>query len=365
MLRALSDHGPLSRSDLAREAGVTRATMGTIVQTLIDSGLLEEHEAVGSGAIGKPARPVWFAPNAGLAVAASVNANAAEACLVDAAGTMRSRHTAKITERDAAESVADALSEVVAAATDGAAPVGVGVAVPGVCDMVNGEVVGSGQVPGARGRLISERLTKQTGLNVFIDNDSRAQALAERWFGSGRGLNTFAAVQTGDGLGVGLVLDGAIVRSRRGFAGEVGHTAVVIDGDACNCGLRGCWETIAALSWLRREAKVARLEGASVMTCLRLSALAADNPVAEALLDRYAENLSIGLANLNQVLSLEVFIVHGDVLGGGEDFRARLERHARDRSLTRLSVINSALGADATLLGASALVLSETFRLVG
>lgn len=338
--------------------------MGSIVQGLIDSGLLEEHEAVGSGGLGKPARPVWFAPGAGLVVAASMSSGGVEACLVDAVGTVRNREEVKFADRNDADVVARAIAEAVAAASIGAEPVGIGVAVPGLCDTSNGEVIGSGQVPGARGRLIGERLAAQSKLPVFVDNDSRAQALAERWFGLGRGLETFASVQTGDGLGVGLVLGGAIVRSRRGSAGEVGHTAVVIDGDVCNCGLRGCWETIATLPWLQREAKAAGLTGAEVMTCARLTSMAAEVPAAAALLDRYAQNLSIGFANLNQVLSLEMFIVHGDALGGGDGFRARLEHHARTRSLTRLSVLRSELGADATLLGASALVLSEIFRLV-
>lgn len=370
VLRALTDHGPLSRSDLARAAGVTRATMGSIVQSLIDSGLLEEHEAVGSGAIGKPARPVWFAPGAGLAVSAAVHRQGVDASLIDAVGTVHGRTSVPIDNREDPTIVADA---AVAAVTSliggrdapGVKPVGIGVAIPGVVDTKEGEVLGSGQVPGAAGRLIHQSLTDATGLAVYIDNDSRAQALAERWFGSGRGLETFASVQTGDGLGVGLVLDGVVVRSRRGSAGEVGHTCVVQDGEKCSCGLRGCWETIATLPWLRREAKAAGLAGATAMTCQRLASLAHESHAAADLLDRYAQNLSIGFANLNQVLSLEIFIVHGDVLGGGEAFRAQLEKHARERSLTRLSIKSSELGADATVLGASALVLSETFRLVG
>lgn len=344
--------------------------MGSIVQSLIDSGLLEEHEAVGSGAIGKPARPVWFAPGAGLAVSAAVTRQAVDASLIDAVGTVHGRISVPIENREDPTIVADA---AVAAVTSliggrdatGVRPVGIGVAVPGVVDTKEGEVLGSGQVPGAAGRLIHQALSEATGLPVYIDNDSRAQALAERWFGAGRGLETFASVQTGDGLGVGLVLDGVVVRSRRGSAGEVGHTCVVQDGEKCSCGLRGCWETIATLPWLRREAKAAGLTGATAMTCERLAALAHESHAAADLLDRYAQNLSIGFANLNQVLSLEIFIVHGDVLGGGEAFRAQLEKHARERSLTRLRIKASELAADATVLGASALVLSETFRLVG
>jgi predicted NBD/HSP70 family sugar kinase len=364
VLRALADHGPLSRSDLARAAGVTRATMGTIVQGLIDSGLLEEHAAVLDGAIGKPARPVWFATDAGLAVAASITVDGVSACLVDAVGDVRSHATVPIKDPESERGVADAVAKAVKQVRAEGEPVGVGVAVPGVCDTQRGEVLGSGQIPGARGRRIFDTLTETTGLPVFVDNDSRAQALAERWFGAGRGRDTFASLQTGNGLGVGLVLDGVIVRSRNGTAGEVGHTCVVIDGDRCTCGLRGCWETIATVPWLRRAARVDRLPGAHAMTCQRLTVLAEDNKEAAALLDQYAAHLSIGIANLNQILSLETFIVHGDVVGGGEAFRARLERHARDRSLTRVSIVYSEL-EDATLLGAGAVVLSETFRLVG
>ncbi|MEY2427013.1 MAG: hypothetical protein QOI61_2585 [Actinomycetota bacterium] len=364
VLRALTDQGPQSRSDLARSAGVTRATMGTIVQGLIDSGMLEEHDAVNRGAIGKPARPVWFAPGAGLAVAASITAAGVEACLIDASGTVRERHHVALQDRNDEDAVADDVATAVQRARRQDQPVGVGVAVPGVCDMQRGDVLGSGQVPGARGRTIYDTLTSRVGLPVFIDNDSRVQALAERWFGLGRGLGTFASLQTGDGLGVGLVLDGVIVRSRQGSAGEVGHTCVVPDGERCTCGLRGCWETIANVPWLRREAAAAGLDGADAMTCELLTALAETSEAADELLNRYATNLSIGIANLNQVLSLETFILHGDVVGGGEAFRHRLERYARERSLMRLLLKYTNLGADATLLGASALVLSETFRLV-
>ena len=365
VLRALSDRGPLSRADLAKAAGVTRATMGTIVQSLIDSGILEEHAPMNLGAIGKPARPVWFAPGAGLAIAASVTVDGVEACLVDASGTVRERHREELKSRESSTVVARAVADAVSRAKGKtAAPVGVGVAVPATVDTAHGEVLGSGQIPGAQGRVIVERVNARTSLPVHIDNDSRTHALAEKWFGGGRGLETYAAMQTGEGLGAGIVLGGEIVRSRSGVAGEVGHTAVVLDGERCTCGLSGCWETIASLPWLRRAAKALGLPGARAMTCARLVALAAESAEADTLVDTYASHLAIGIANLNQTLSLEVFIMHGDVLGGGEAFRTRLERHARRRSLSRLSIVNSTLGDEVALLGAGALVLAETFRMV-
>ena len=81
VLRALSSHGPLSRSDLARLAGVTRATIGSIVQGLLDDGVLAEGDPVEDGSVGKPARPLWFAAGAGAAGLAAATEAAVETTL--------------------------------------------------------------------------------------------------------------------------------------------------------------------------------------------------------------------------------------------------------------------------------------------
>ena len=86
VLQAFCDHGPLSRADLARLAGVPRATIGTIVQNLLDAGLVEELEPDRDGKVGKPGRPLWFAPRAGLSVAVGFGPDRVRAALVNARG---------------------------------------------------------------------------------------------------------------------------------------------------------------------------------------------------------------------------------------------------------------------------------------
>ena len=122
-------------------------------------------------------------------------------------------------------------------------------------DPSSGAIFGSVQVPGAVGTHLAAVVAEMTGLDTWIENDTRGLAVAEHWLGRGRYIDTFAAVQTGDGLGAGLLLDGVIHRGRNGAAGEIGHTAVVIGGVRCACGKRGCWETVATLRWLRRTAR--------------------------------------------------------------------------------------------------------------
>jgi predicted NBD/HSP70 family sugar kinase len=365
VLQAFCDHGPLARADLARLARVPRATIGVIVQGLVDDGLLEELEPDRGGKVGKPGRPLWFGRLAALSVAVGFSDSQVRAALVSARGERLLETQVPLTTGTAtAAQLGRAVEQAVRAVLPEAGTVlGVGVVVPGVCDTVAGVVIGSGQLPGAVGDGLSHALSGRLGLDVLVDNDARAQALGEKWFGDARGLSSFASVQTGTGLGVGLVLKGTLYRGEDGCTGELGHTQVVPDGEPCRCGLSGCWETVATLTWLRREAEDLGLKGASRATTASLM----KDPAADELLARYADHLALGLANLVNLMGIRRLVLHGDVVGGGEAMRLRIEDATRARVLgylrEDLQVMLSGLDHDAALLGAAGLVLSENFKL--
>jgi len=367
VVQAFCDHGPLSRAELARLAGVPRATIGVIVQGLLDDGLLEELAPDRDGKVGKPGRPLWFGRHAALSVAVGFDDHRVRAALVSARGERLAETevplaTAKATSAGLLSAVEKAVRAVLPANRE---VLGVGVIVPGVCDTLAGEVVGSGQLPGSVGAGLSTALARRLGLTVLIDNDARAQALGEKWFGDARGIATFASVQTGTGLGVGMVLAGQLYRGDDGRTGELGHTRVVPDGVPCRCGLSGCWETIATLPWLRDQARALGIPKAGRTTTATLTD--DGSPAAQGLLQSYADNLAVGLANLVNLLGTRRIVLHGDVVGGGEAMRGRIEAATRARVLGYLrddvQVMLSPLDADAGLLGAAGLVLSETFRL--
>lgn len=371
IVQAFCDHGPLSRADLARLAGVPRATIGAIIASLLDDGLLDELEPDHSGRVGKPARPLWFGRDAGRSAAVVFDTDGVRAALVNARGDRlaESRVDIAVGEASAArlvKSVTRAVEEVLPRRGRDRL-LGVGLAVPGVCDTAAGVVVASGQIPGAEGDGLTSAVSDAVGLPVLVDNDARVQALGEKWFGDGRGVPTFASVQTGVGLGVGLVLGGHLYRGDDGRTGELGHIGVVPAGELCRCGLHGCWETIATLGWLRREAQALGLPGAARLDAATLVTLADADDGARRLLTAYADNLAIGLSALVNLLGARHLLLHGDVVTGGEPLRAEIEAATRQRSLGYLSddvtVRLSALDADAGLLGAAGLVLSETFTL--
>lgn len=372
VLQALYDTGPLSRAELARLTGVSRATIGGITGQMIEQGLLAEGATRPSSAAGgKPSRPLWFAEHAPPILGAHLLPGTVEAALISAGGTLFAR-TKRDFEAEAPDGAA-ALEALIATLTElresaHAAPMGIGVAVGGMVDTATGIIVRIALAPELDGLPIGERLTEELGLPSWIDVHPRVQALGDRWFGQGRGRSSFASLYTGEALGVGLVIGGSVHRGVGGAGGEVGHSTVRLGGERCHCGRRGCWETIATHTWLRARALEAGLPGAATITAGPLARLAArDHPHANELLDNYAHNLAIGMANLHQTFAPGLFILHGDATAAGEPLRSRIEHHLRanipEHPAGPPQVAFTNLDDHATLLGAAGLVLSQTLHI--
>jgi predicted NBD/HSP70 family sugar kinase len=373
LVQILYDMGPLSRAELARITGVSRAVIGTFVQSMIDTGLLAEGEPRSSGAAGgKPSRPLWFASDAPPIAAANLLPGSAEAALISAGGTVlvTSRHTFPTGAPDgtlATQALITALEELLG--YHGRQPIGVGIAVNGMVDTDTGAIVRMALAPSLDGLAVGPIVSKALGLPVWIDHYPRVQAFGDRWFGQGRGHSNFASIYAGETLGLGIVIGGVVHRGPAGSGGEIGHTTVQVGGQLCRCGRTGCWETIASHRWLRAEAMRLGLPGASSITAGPLSRLAArGQPHAAELLDLYARNLSIGLVNLHQTMAPGLIILHGDTVAGGEALRSRIEAHVRSTILHHPAgppqIAFTTLDDHAPLVGAAGLVLSYSLQTI-
>jgi predicted NBD/HSP70 family sugar kinase len=243
---------------------------------------------------------------------------------------------------------------------------GVGVAVGGIVDTRTGDIVRVDLLPGLNGLNIGPVLAEDLGVPTHVDNDARAQALGDLLFGLGRGYATFSSLYVGEGIGAGFILDGTLHRGPGGAGGESGHMTVDRDGPACTCGRTGCWEALAATRWLRAEAAARGLPGARGITVARLSRRAAEEPDCARLLSDYAANVALGVANLQQLLGVGRFIVHGDPVQGGNALRTEIEEEVRARTLAHPASPVDVVFADpddhATLRGAAAVVLSRALH---
>ncbi|MGP4052105.1 ROK family protein [Streptomyces sp. 2A115] len=246
-------HGPLTRSDMAGRAGLSAAAVTKAVRPLIEAGyLVEDVDDVGDEArssLGRPANPVRVDGGRALFIGVKVTGDEIIAVLTDLCCRIRVARHLPLVARDpktVLASISALVQELLAEADGfGVQVQGLGVAVSGDVDRAAGAVRLSPFLEW-RDLPLAELVGMTTGLPVTVDNDVRALAVAEQWFGAGVGLSDFAVVTVGAGIGCGLVVHGKVVSGAHGVAGEIGHVVIDPTGPPCHCGNRGCAEAIAA-----------------------------------------------------------------------------------------------------------------------
>jgi glucokinase len=217
-----------------------------------------------------------------------------------------------------------------------------------------------------RGFPLRDRIAAaMPGVPVRLAGDGICMALAEHWRGAGRGANFLLGMVVSTGVGGGLVLDGVPYHGRTGNAGHVGHVVVEPDGQLCPCGGRGCVETVASGPWMTRWALAngwAAPPGADAVTLAE--AADAGDPVARQAFHRGATALAAMIASVGAVCDLDLVVIGGGVANSGrtlfDPLRTALANYAGLSFIRGLRVVPAALGGDAGLIGAAALVSSVT-----
>ena len=363
VLNCLVEHGPLSRAQLARLVRVPRGSVAPIVAGLLSSGaLVEQSPRIDPSQMGKPPIPLWFGPRIGYSVAVQIQADLATCALVDQQGViLDSCHadlTATMSQREVEDTVIELAKQLLRRGKWSIS--GVGLVWPAVLDPAGAVVVGCTPLPQLVGSNLVVKLSKALNLTVLPEDDARALAIGQRWFGEAKRAQTFTALQISTGIGAGIVIDGELLQIDGHFP-EVGHMIVDLNGELCQCGQRGCWESIASVTWLRRQAEHIGLPGASQVTPGSLLALG--TPPAMTLLAQYAKNIAVGIANLAICLGTQRFLLHGEVVSGGDRLatmvREQVSANANLPGVAHLTLDFSNLNQRAGLLGAAALPLAN------
>jgi predicted NBD/HSP70 family sugar kinase len=240
ILAALGQAGPLSRTDLARRLDLSPATVTQVTRRLMADGMVEELERVPSRG-GRPAQLLGIVGDAGRAIGVKIAPDHAVAVDVRLDGELLEER--EIPLDTAAPHCLDTVAALLSALTSrGPRLLGVGIGVPGVVDSPDSGVVEAPTL-GWTGRAVGAYLRALLELPVLVDNDVNTLAVAERLYGRGRQYRDFLVVTIGRGVGLAIVMDGALQRGSSGGAGEFGHLPVA-DGPRCACGNLGCLEAV-------------------------------------------------------------------------------------------------------------------------
>ena len=252
VLNLIREHQPISRAELARRMNVRRAALTLIVRELLDSSEVIE---TGTAVAARGRRPTLLRirTSGRLAIAVDVRPTQTSLVLADFGGTVLERDVFPTPARpeDLARELGVRIKKLLATdtTTTGATCHGIGVVVPGMVDRRGGRVLYAPRL-GWRDVDLRDALATHVGVPVFVESAPIACALARLWTvtSDSRAVNNFAYVSVSDGVGVGIVVSGEVIRGEAHTAGEFGHVSLDPHGPLCACGRRGCWEAYACNS---------------------------------------------------------------------------------------------------------------------
>lgn len=366
MLRALNERtlldlirelGPVSRAQLARDSGLSKPTVSQALHTLVRARLVRE-AGRSSGGKGPSAVLYELNPQAGRVVGIDVGRAFVRAAVADLAGEVIARRDEPARVRSA-----DALIHQIAELAHGlAAEAGVRwrqvtfavIGSPGVFQPARGQVALAHNLPGWGRQGLVEALQRELGTNVGFENDVNLAALGERWKGLGKGVPDFVYLHVGTGVGMGVVVDGRLYRGASGAAGEVGYLplAAADPHDPANR-RRGALERALGAAGVVATARAMGMR--QVRTPKRVFGEARrGDPVARRVVEVVAERIALAVAAVVPVLDPELVVLGGGIGRNGDLLLEPVERELRALSPFAPRIEASALGDEATVLGAIA-----------
>jgi glucokinase-like ROK family protein len=375
--------GALSRTDLARMTGYSRANITSVVNNLVETGILNEVGA-GDSQGGRRPRMLNFNRGLGYIVGVDVGATSIDLVIADFGGQILERRSEAADVRAGPEPL---LGRICALIGDMLRRRGIpadhvyaaGVGVPGPVEFSSGLLIAPPLMPNWDGYPIRQFIQRTLpAANVFVDNDVNVMALGELRAGAGVGVDNVVFIKIGTGIGAGIVCNGKVYRGSNGCAGDIGHICVDREGRACHCGNSGCLESIAAGPPIAVRAMEAARAGASPFLARRMEAnsnhltsedvglgAAAGDRASIEIIRETGRVIGEALAGLVNFFNPRLILIGGGVSNIGHQLLSSLRQAVLLRSTplsTRdLRIEYASLGADAGVTGAIWLGLEHMF----
>lgn len=379
LLRAFYASQTATRQDLARETGLSFATVSNLIKELLAAGIIREASREDSGG-GRPRVRLRLAPDRGLLVGVDASETYVHVDVFDLAMHRVSRHEHPMTEDSTdPDLVMGEIASGVRTALRrhrGADVLGVGVSLPG---QVEPDVGVSLFAPnwGWKDVPAQELLQRRLRRSVHVDNPLKAATVAELWFGHGRQVGDLVTVILGTGIGAGIASEGRLMRGVTNNAGEWGHTTFVHDGRLCRCGRRGCLEAYIGFPGLMAQFaerhpghKYLRTGSQTGFLKALRDGLMAGEPDAIWLVDLFGNQLGAGLADLVNMINPRLIVLTSWAALALQSWllpraEKRMRADAITGSATAVNLVATAVPDNPVSTGMAALALEEFLESIG
>jgi predicted NBD/HSP70 family sugar kinase len=372
VLNLIRKHQPISRADLSRQTGLQRSTVSAITEELISERWVTEG-AVNNVPRGR--KPTFLHLNSKRAGIFGINVRpfTINMVLADLECRFLVQETlpTPASPDEFVEQISQRIHDLKKMHPEMSYE-GVGVSLPGRIDLSSQRFVFAPNL-GWKREDLKEQLETTTGLPVELENEANACALSEFWFGGhNESMRNIITVAVSEGIGVGMILNGQLIRGPSGLAGEFGHVAITEGGPKCGCGNHGCWEVYAsntaAMRFYREKTSGRKSndsvpqQPASAIEFEELLKLAEHgNPNATEAIDKMAHHLGAGMSMLVTGLAPDLIVVVGEITRLWERVGPIINQEIQKRSFTHATtrVIASGPAPMPRLRGIIALVLQK------
>jgi predicted NBD/HSP70 family sugar kinase len=370
VIDALRSRGAISRADIARQTGLSRSTVSSLVGDLQAAGVVVERVAESAAPAspqgGRPPVLVALDKSAGAVVGLDFGHDSLRVAVADLSYAILAETSVELEVDTAAQDALDTAARLVGELIEQAGVardrvLAAGMGLPGPIDRESGLVHSQPILPSWVGLDPAGEMEQRLEMPVHLDNDANVGALGESTFGAGRGSQVMAYLRLSAGIGAGLVINGRPFRGARGIAGEIGHVLVDPNGPICRCGNRGCLETFVAGPALCELLR--RSHGPLTVHDLLRLAEEGDAGCQRVLADA-GRVVGRAVADLCNYLNPDLVVVGGDLSVAGdvllEPMREAVRRFAIPAAVEDVEIVAGTLGGRAELLGALALAGHES-----
>jgi len=367
VLNLVRQHGPLSRAQIAKLSGITKATVSEIVNDLLSDKIIFEGGISEQTGQGRKGILVHFDPHYRYGIGIDLGGTKIAFSLfnLDAEILYEKREaTYSISDRRAfLDRLAESIESLIAESQIDRSKINIiGLATPGIVDVNQGVVVdGSPNLPDWANLPLAEELMHRTNIRVVLENDIRAALVGEIWNGKCRNASSAALIGIGTGLGAALLMDGQIIRGANNAAGEIGYMIFSREQLSRNWRNKGCFESYCSGSGLSSRMK--EISNHSHTAEEIISQAQQGNALAMLLIEEMADYLAIGIINLVAMANLQKVVLTGGITNSAEWFIPRVQATV-DRHLfanTRVTIELSELREKAPLTGIAILALSAAY----
>jgi predicted NBD/HSP70 family sugar kinase len=255
----------ISRVDIAKSIGLSQASITGITADLISEGLIEEKKP-GPNEGGRPPILLSISPDGAYEIGINLTIEKIDVAITNFQAQIKAFHSIALDSayykaEDIVDMMVQAVQECMWEASFSKGQIsGIGIGIPGMVDSESGIIrflpnYGWENIP------FRDLFQEKIDIPAYIENSSNTLALAEQWFGLGKGIDNFIVVTLQNGVGAGCIINGQLSRGHTGIAGEFGHLTMDAEGPMCRCGKKGCIEAYAGNNSLMRDARNAALKG--------------------------------------------------------------------------------------------------------